>query len=346
MEIRRWLVVLLAAMVLAGRLAVPARAVKIDDFESFSSGTISAAGNNATGGVWSTLGTNNAVIQGVMGNRELAYGAATNSHAWRPLPAGTQIADTDTATLFVRFRANLVNPNSSFGLSATNPVTNADDFGVYTAQFRMIADTPTTFQIEARNGAIFQDLALGLTPGAWYNLWMVVNQTTDTWEAYLNSGSANATSLNQVGTGIAFRNPTSNPLVSLLAYGGAGPNLSGSIDDVWLTPGADLTNHASLPPVAGDTDGDGVVEPTDFNPIRSNFFNVVPARTQGDLNVDNTVNFADFREWKNAINAGSGAAHLGGGGSVPVPELASEVGVWFALAGMLLGPCWGRRNGC
>jgi hypothetical protein len=195
------------------------------------------------------------------------------------------------------------------------------------------------------SGGAFQDLALGLTPGSWYNLWMVVNQTTDTWEAYLNTGFANATSLNQVGTGIAFRNPTSNPLVSLLAYGGAGPNLGGSIDDVWLTPGADLTNHASPTPVAGDTDGDGVVEPTDVSPIRSNFFNVVPARTEGDLNVDNTVNFADFREWKNAINAGVGAAKSAGGSSLSVPEPASAVGIWIPLAGVLLVVWRVRRDG-
>jgi hypothetical protein len=63
-----------------------------------------------------------------------------------------------------------------------------------------------------------------------------------------------------------------------------------------------LLASTAPPPVPGDTDGDGVVELNDdLNPIRMHYLESVTMRSQGDLNGDEFVTFADFREWKTAF---------------------------------------------
>jgi hypothetical protein len=61
--------------------------------------------------------------------------------------------------------------------------------------------------------------------------------------------------------------------------------------------------------IPGDTDGDGIGGefPEDFNPIRDNFQKAVALRSEGDLVPNGKVNFADFRQWKSAFEAGGGA---------------------------------------
>lgn len=72
----------------------------------------------------------------------------------------------------------------------------------------------------------------------------------------------------------------------------------------------DIYNAETFPPpVPGDTDGDGVVEPEDLTPIRTNWRLTGKSRLQGNLSGDTAglVDFADFREWKTAILAGGGS---------------------------------------
>jgi hypothetical protein len=76
------------------------------------------------------------------------------------------------------------------------------------------------------------------------------------------------------------------------------------------------------PLLAGDTDGNGMVQFADFEPIRANFRKAVTARNQGDLVANGVVDFADFREWKGAYVAGGGSLaglDLSFGSNVPEP---------------------------
>jgi hypothetical protein len=69
-----------------------------------------------------------------------------------------------------------------------------------------------------------------------------------------------------------------------------------------------LVASTAPPPLDGDTDGDGVVElEDDLNPIRLHYLQSVTMRAQGDLNGDELVTFADFREWKTAFLMGGGS---------------------------------------
>ena len=54
--------------------------------------------------------------------------------------------------------------------------------------------------------ARFQSLLSRLTVGQWYNIWMVVNNSTDKWDAYVNTGTANATAGDLKLSNIGFRN--------------------------------------------------------------------------------------------------------------------------------------------
>jgi hypothetical protein len=63
--------------------------------------------------------------------------------------------------------------------------------------------------------------------------------------------------------------------------------------------------------VAGDVNRNGVTDINDYNIIRDNFLGTGKTRAQGDLIGDGTVNFADFRYWKNNRTAGAAGSELG-----------------------------------
>ncbi|HEX2473834.1 MAG TPA: hypothetical protein VHK01_03750, partial [Lacipirellulaceae bacterium] len=89
--------------------------------------------------------------------------------------------------------------------------------------------------------------------------------------------------------------------------------------------------------VPGDTDGDGVVEFSDFEPIRANFRKTVASRSEGDLVSNGVVDFDDFRQWKTAFVGGGGS--LAGddiGFTAAVPEPSAFVAALVGLLGIFL----------
>lgn len=82
------------------------------------------------------------------------------------------------------------------------------------------------------------------------------------------------------------------------------------------------------PPDPGDTNDDGIVDLDDLIPIRTNYFETVAARIDGDLNGDSLVDSVDFREWKNAF--------LGAGGSLSDVDLGFLTGAPEPTAAALL----------
>ena len=107
----------------------------------------------------------------------------------------------------------------------------------------------------------------------------------------------------------------------------------------------DIYNAETFPPpVPGDTDGDGVVEPEDLTPIRDNWRLTGKSRLQGNLSGDTAglVDFADFRQWKTAILAGGGSLSGLDLGFVSVPEPSAAVLVLIGLLG--LWRCRGTRR--
>lgn len=324
-----------------GCFVLSAQAAVLDNFNSYIAGTVGAG---ATGGVWSAIGVDSGTLQNESGNLLLSNGAAgTNSGVFRAVP-GTIPDATASTTVFMRVRANVAAVNTSIGFSDVAAPTDVNDFGVFEAQFRMINTAGADLRFEARNAGVFATLNTPITLGQWYNVWMVINTSTDTWDAYINTGTTNATAGDLKLSNIAFRNAAApNPLTTFLLYGGAGGVLGGSIDDININTGLNLTNFTPVALVPGDTDGDGVVEyPDDFNPIRDNFQKAVALRTQGDLNRDGKVEFLDFREWKNNYLAGGGSLVGIDLSFVGVPEPTSACLV--TLAAVLFGAFGNRRR--
>ena len=89
--------------------------------------------------------------------------------------------------------------------------------------------------------------------------------------------------------------------------------------------------------IPGDVNGDLAVNDLDFNIIRDHLFSSGP-RTQGDLTNDGVIDFSDFRAWKTAHEAGSGA---GAGLNAAVPEPASAMIAMIATAASFFA---GRRR--
>jgi hypothetical protein len=94
--------------------------------------------------------------------------------------------------------------------------------------------------------------------------------------------------------------------------------------------------ESPAPPVAGDTNGNGLVEPNDLTPIRDNWRLTGRTRQQGNLSGDTAglVDFVDFREWKTAILAGGGSLDGVDLSFTAVPEPAAVLLVLVGAFGL------------
>src|SRR5205823_12812557 len=143
--------------------------------------------------------------------------------ASRSLPDATIIDNNTTATVFFRINSKTGTPNHSIGLG-DQASTATVDFSDFEAQLRVKQGTNSgTIALDARNGGSFSaTLANNLALNTWYNIWMVVNQSTDKYDLYMNTGTSAATSANKLNaTPLSFRNGTTSDLNKILALSGA-----------------------------------------------------------------------------------------------------------------------------
>jgi hypothetical protein len=215
----------------------------IDNFDTYALGHVASVASPP----WTAhAGTTEADIVSVNGNNAFAIGSTTTSFvgASLSLPSATALDNNSTATYFFRINSQTDTPNHSFGLG-DQASTGTVDFSDFEAQLRVKQGTTAgTFAVDARSGGAFSStLASGLALGTWYNIWMVVNQTTDKYDIYMNTGTGAATAANKLGTQLSFRNGTTQDLNKFLAYAGAAPVADGvRIDDLIYQSGTDLSN--------------------------------------------------------------------------------------------------------
>jgi hypothetical protein len=219
----------------------------IDDFESYALGDVRTTASPP----WTAhQNTSLADIENIGGTRALSYGWASDFRgASRTIPDATILGEGDAATYFFRINSKTDDPDHNVGLG-DQANTDGVNFGDYEAQLRVKQGAaPGTFAIDARNGGVFSPtLTGGLALNAWYNIWMVVDQGSDTYDVYMNTGVNGATASNKLNASpLAFRNGTSDPLDSFLALAGSAPVDNGlRIDSVVYQNGVDLSN-----PLAG-----------------------------------------------------------------------------------------------
>lgn len=215
----------------------------IDDCESYALGEVRSVASPP----WTAhSNTANAVIEDDgTGNQALAFGATSYVGVSRDLPAEGQIDDTETATFFFRLNSKTDAPDSCFGL-ADEVDTSSASYVNYETQVRIVDDASATgtYLLDARNGGSFSaTLASGLATDTWYNIWMVVDQTTDTYDVYLNTGTADAGPADKLNsTPLHFRNGTTLPLTKVLGLGITPFANAVRYDDLTYFMGVDLRN--------------------------------------------------------------------------------------------------------
>lgn len=215
----------------------------VDNFESYALGDVRTTASPP----WTAhQDTTLADIENFSGNKVLTYGWAGGTRgASRSLPDATTIENGETATFFFRINSKTDDPDHNFGLG-DQASTGTVDFADFETQLRMKQGTTAgTFAIDARNGGGFTStLASGLALNTWYNLWMVVNQSNDTYDLFMNTGTAAATAANKLNTTpLAFRNGTTSELNTILALSASAPIDNGvRIDDLYSFNGFDLSN--------------------------------------------------------------------------------------------------------
>lgn len=222
-----------------------ARRILIDNFESYGLGDVRT---NASPPWTAHQDTSLADIEN-FGSKVLTYGFASDFRGTsRTMPDQTIIDNSETATLFFRINSKTDDPDHTVGLGDVAS-TGATNFGDFEAQLRLKQGTAAgTFAIDARNGGGFSaTLASGLALNTWYNVWMVVNQSTGTYDLYMNTGTGAATAGNKLNASpLAFRNGTSSDLNTILALAGPSPVDNGvRLDDFTYHAGLDLTNSSA-----------------------------------------------------------------------------------------------------
>jgi hypothetical protein len=215
----------------------------IDDLQSYALGDV----RDVADPPWTAhQNTSLADIENVGGTNALSFGWAGDFRGVsRTLDEGQGLSEGNVGTYFLRINSRTDAPNHNVGIG-DEATTSGVAFGDFAAQVRLKAGaTPGTFDLDARNGGGFTaTLAGGLALDTWYNLWLVVDHASDTYDVFLNSGIGDATSADKLNAApLVFRNGTATDLDEFLALAGGAPVDNGvRIDDLYLFEGFDLTN--------------------------------------------------------------------------------------------------------
>lgn len=181
--------------------------------------------------------------------------------AYKPLPA--PIADASGGTIFFRVRVTDLANDVSFGLSDVAAPT-LGNFPDYEVQGNA---TNTDGRFGTRDGGANQSPLFNMTAGVWYNVWYVVNTTTDTFTLHVQSDGHAAyntqTQINAPDGTWNFRNSATTTqataLTTFLIMSNNG-NTGLLVDDIYVDT-ATTPNLANPVQAAGaDSDSDGLAD--------------------------------------------------------------------------------------
>ncbi len=227
-----------------------ARADVFENFESLSVGPLDGQGGWHSAGAATSVGRDY-----TRGGNRFAQVRSKDTLLYRDL-GPLAIDEGDTATLFFRFRPAAATVDHGFGLS---DVTTPTAWGSYEATALVYADG-SNVKVRGRYWNGYDDLTLnggasGLSPGEWYDVWMVVDNDADVADFYIQGGSI--ASQRKVGDDLRFRNGTAgNDLTTFFAnVGDSGSGTYVMLDDIHVRPGEDLSTPAAMPQRELDIDG-------------------------------------------------------------------------------------------
>jgi hypothetical protein len=234
------------------------RAALVDDFEGYTTGPIS----QVTGGQWVPMfgnagtdpGTDSEVrsiaVDPTDAMNKAIYIETTNAGQYSMygvLPSECIIPDGTTRTFFTRFYATGTGIDQSLGLSSVDAPTTFNNFLVQVALVR------GSVLVRNAGGSTTVSTFAGST---WYYLWIVVNNSTNTYSVYLKTTPSAATTADRIAENFAFRSiGTTNPdgdldrFLTVANYGSG--NTAGTrvyFDDMAVTEGIDLSIPANNKP--------------------------------------------------------------------------------------------------
>jgi hypothetical protein len=216
-----------------------AAAVLVDDFDGYSQGAVGTVTTNwrATADVTIEPDPDNAENQVI----RMQENTGVQKAAYCILSADASIPEGATKTLFLRFRATS-SIDCAWGLSYVDaPDVGGSDWGQFGPQVSVLNGN-----FRVRNGSAGWPVVGPYTALQWYNLWMVVDNASDTMQVYLHSRPGErATEADRILAGTAdtfgFRNTTTSALHRFYWRAqNPGGELYVWIDDIYMVDGKSL----------------------------------------------------------------------------------------------------------
>lgn len=244
-------------MLLAGLfigLAVSVQSALVDDFESYQTGVIT----QVTGGNWVPIfggaGTDPGADSGVRQiavdptnpNNRVIYLETNNTGQYGMygvIPAEKAIKDNTIGTLFCQFYVTTTALDQSFGLTSIDAPTSGG-FANFNCQVALVRGN-----LLVRNGASSQTVGT-FQANTWYYLWIVVNNSSNTYSVYIKTTPSPATAADRVATDFAFRTSgTDGDLDRFYTIANYGANITAGtrlhFDNIVTSEGENLSVYTS-----------------------------------------------------------------------------------------------------
>lgn len=240
-----------AAVFLGSACHVHAAFDKVFDCEDLALGSASGQSGFTSGDVWS------AVVADPADGAKKSLQHVGNTGDFRfLLPAGQQVADGTTATLFYRFRLSATNSDAWFGLSNS---TSSESSGAYGPVVRYDDSTTKLGGITTTGGNNFGG-DTSLVANVWYKVWFHLNSTTDTYTVFLQSdGDPAYSARTQVGGTYQFRVQGTQSMLALLFISDTA-NINVFYDDCYIDVTTNANSTDPLSTTDPDADDDGMLD--------------------------------------------------------------------------------------
>jgi len=209
-------------------------AVLIDDFESYDVGDL----GDESGDVW-VDNTSAARVVDDGGNKIAEFGFTGGFRGSnRDLPADTALADGESARYFWRLRQDNAFPDQAFyGLSYLAAASSIDRT---IGNYEVLIAAEDDGKLYAGDGTTLVEL-LDLTLGQWVNVWVEVDNASDTFNVYANTDAFTAPpgvpdSADLLASGLSFRNGSDTQAIQsfLISADTVANNQDAKTDDIYI----------------------------------------------------------------------------------------------------------------